>query len=120
MTPEAMRALPERLRAVESRSKAGLLEEAAAAIEALLHTLDELQWNHDKLVSFELAESKELAAAVAELKELDTDCLVCDHNHREAPCEGTDYGCYDGCPFECPCKGCKDNSKWTWHGRGAK
>lgn len=87
------------LRSVSSRSKGQLLCEAADAIETL---------------------QAELTSAVATMKDLDMGCLVCDHNHREAPCVGTDYGCYDGCPFECPCKGCKDDSKWTWHGMKAR
>ena len=92
------RKLVKQLRSTVSVSKRKMLDAAANTIEKLL------------------AEVAEFDAAVAELKELDVDCLVCDHNHRTAPCEGTDYLC-DDCPFECPCKGCKNNSKWAWHGR---
>ena len=61
----------------------------------------------------------ELAAALVQMRDLDLDCLACDHVKHPVACEDTDFLC-DCCPFTCPCKDCDDGSNWSWHGMKAR
>lgn len=56
---------------------------------------------------------EQVAALMADLKKVDTDCSFCAHNATPAPCEGTDNMC-DQCTEDCVCKTCRDNSNWVW------
>ena len=42
-------------------------------------------------------------------------CDLCTHGQKEVPCVDSDYTC-DVCQFDCPCKKCRRNSEFEWHG----
>lgn len=62
--------------------------------------------------------SAQLAAAVEDLRQADVDCNFCANKETPTPCaeDEEDYPMCKGCPYECNCKECFDNSKWEWRG----
>lgn len=72
----------------------------------------------DKLAA-ELDQTKaQLAVAVEDLRDVDINCSKCGHKEPVAAClnDEEDYPFCKGCPHDCYCKDCLDNSKWEWQG----
>ena len=59
-----------------------------------------------------------LAAVLADLRKADVDCSFCVNKETPVPCaeDEEDYPMCKGCPYECNCKECFDNSKWEYYG----
>lgn len=71
---------------------------------------------HRDCIMAELEMLREENAALREtVKRLDLDCSECARALTPAPCEESDYLCWD-CPHDCICRDCRDNSKWVWKG----
>lgn len=58
------------------------------------------------------------AVVMAEvLKKVDVDCEFCKNAGGNTPCndDSIAFSC-DGCAYDCPCNGCRENSKYEWCG----
>lgn len=59
----------------------------------------------------------EAAVMLQALKEVDVDCTFCKHAHFDVPCaEEEGLPSCKKCTYECPCRGCHENSKYEWCG----
>lgn len=66
--------------------------------------------------------TKQLEAALVQLRDAEEACPTCVHGKSPLPCTGdTDpVGLCDTCERDCVCKDCEDHSKWEWDGGGAE
>ena len=120
------------LRSVQSRSKSGLLNEAADALEALQQEINQQEQQPDMEVSLseqlrqmrierdmlgrKLKEVEaERDAAVAYIKHGDA-CESCKFGNSDLNCLDYVFDC-DRCTSEiCVCRHCRDMDKWEWRG----
>lgn len=54
---------------------------------------------------------------LAVIKTIDADCSFCKYAGGKLPCEADSIviSCA-GCQYDCPCNGCRENSKYEWCG----
>ncbi|MGN0663949.1 MAG: hypothetical protein ACI4L5_02630 [Negativibacillus sp.] len=124
------------LRSVQSRSKRGLLNEAADALEALQQELNEEQ-QPDMEVSLSeqlrqmrierdmLARTLKEVEAERDAVEIDMKklvesgyyCKFCAESTNQSLCEANQFFCYKCCAINCVCKGCLGGSEFRWRGR---
>lgn len=92
---------------------------SAKSSSTFLRTICKMAAQKIGKLAAELEETKALlAAAVADLKRADIDCLKCVHKSPAAPCNSDENEAWcDDCPRECYCKDCFNNSKWEWEGK---
>lgn len=125
------------LRSVQSRSKSGLLNEAADALEALQQETNQQEQQPDMEVSLSeqlrqmrierdmLARKLKEVEAERDAAEIDMKKLVdsgyycefCVERMNQSLCEANQFFCYECGAINCVCKGCRGGSKFRWIGR---
>ena len=91
-----MNDLIKRLRETPSRSKRGLLDKAADAIEMLEQKLNAIMEDFHKV-------------------SIGDWCSICAHGQTPALCETEDISCF-ACSADCICKDCDGSDNWKWRG----
>lgn len=108
------------LRSVQSRSKRGLLNEAADALEALSEQLRQMRIERDMLARKLKEVEEERDAAEINMKKLVDSgyyCEFCVERMNQSLCEANQFSCYKCGAINCVCKGCRGGSKFRWIGQ---